>query len=176
MCICVRHSAKIWGFQKLISPACFYHPGPLLWVFNIAVTQDPVLGRAPMMGLMVYCHCLNMWPCVFISPGSWKVYSWSFCYHRHYCLVGRQMLEMKKVKEKDHIQGIWKKNHHKMNWVLQLKKYKDFWYKQQETLSWYRSGKANTGWRCEDLVGVNQGKKREGYSLLMEEQAGMCRG
>ena len=68
------------------------------------------------------------------------------------------------------------KKHDKMNWVLQLKKYKDFWYKQQETLSWYRSGKASTGWRCEALVGVNQGKRREGCSLLMEEQAGMWRG
>ena len=60
--------------------------------------------------------------------------------------------------------------------MLQLKKYKDFWYKQQETLSWYRTGKANTGWRREDLVSVNQGKRREGCSLLMEEQAGTCRG
>lgn len=51
-----------------------------------------------------------MWPCVFISTGSWKVYSWSFCSHRYYHLVGRQILKMKKVKEKDYIQGIFLKN------------------------------------------------------------------
>lgn len=55
-----------------------------------------------------------------------------------------------------------------------MEKHKYLWYKQQETLA-VQDWEGNTGWSCEDLGCVHQGKGREGCSLKMEEQVNLQR-
>ena len=110
---CVYASGTVeLGFQKLISRTCFYHPGPVLWVYNMCSHTRHYVWKGPMISLVVYCHCLeilnNFWTCCPIfsfCTGPWKLCSLSFGYHRSYFLVGRQMLKIKKWKKKVTFEG-----------------------------------------------------------------------